>query len=119
MATAPHPAHTEPTAPAHTEPLAPAATPAHTRGIAFSAEDVTAPGPTETAHVDALASEVANDAVRRVESGLGLPAILVTGHGTASVSGLPHFGRAVQVGAERAESVRALFARRPTPTCGT
>ncbi|WP_329550691.1 WXG100-like domain-containing protein [Streptomyces sp. NBC_00696] len=112
VATAPHPAHTEPTAPAHTEPPAPAATPALTRGIAFSAEDVTTPGPAETAHVDALAAEVADDAVRRVASGLGLPAVLVTGHGTASVSGLPHFGRAVQVGAGRAESVRALFARR-------
>ncbi|MFJ9381504.1 hypothetical protein [Streptomyces sp. NPDC101455] len=106
VAAVPHPEHTEPQAPA------PASTPELTRGIAFPAEDVTTPTPAETAHVDALAAEVAHDAVRRAESGLGLPAVLVTGHGTASVSGLPHFGRAVQVGAERAEGVRELFARR-------
>ncbi|MBK6014470.1 hypothetical protein [Streptomyces sp. MBT53] len=106
MATAPEPVHTEPQAPA------PASIPALTRGITFPAEDVTAPTPAETAHVDVFAAEVAQDAVRRADSGLGLPAVLVTGHGTASVSGLPHFGRAVQIGAERAEGVRALFARR-------
>ncbi|MFE2422676.1 hypothetical protein [Streptomyces hokutonensis] len=109
-ATAPNPTHTEPQATSSAS--VPSATSAHTRDIAFPAEDVTAPTPTETAHVDTLAAEVAQDAVRRAESGLGLPAVLVTGHGTASVSGLPHFGRAVQVGAERAEGVRALFVRR-------
>ncbi|WP_427924629.1 hypothetical protein [Streptomyces sp. cg40] len=112
VATAPEPVHPEPRAPAPVSIPAHAAAPAHTRDIAFPAEDVTAPTPTETAHIDTLAAEVAQDAVRRAESGLGLPAVLVTGHGTASVSGLPHFGRAVQVGAERADGVRALFARR-------
>ncbi|MFE4626988.1 hypothetical protein [Streptomyces mirabilis] len=112
VATAPEPVHTDPRAPAPVSIPAHASTPALTRGIVFPAENVTAPTPAETAHVDALAAEVAQDAVRRAEGGLGLPTVLVTGHGTASASGLPHFGRAVQVGAERAEGVRALFVRR-------
>lgn len=80
--------------------------------VTFADEDATTPGPGQSAPVDALAAEVARDAVRRSAAGLGLPEVLVTGYGTASVAGRPHFGRAVQVGAARAEAVREDFARR-------
>ncbi|MGW3121591.1 WXG100-like domain-containing protein [Streptomyces sp. NPDC001107] len=112
---APRPAETTAPAP-HTgrqaPTPAPAPTPAHTHGIAFAAEDVTTPGPAETARVDAIAAGIARDSVGRAEAGLKPPVLLFSGHATASVSGLPHFGRAVQIGAELAENVRGLFARR-------
>ncbi|MEU5095068.1 hypothetical protein [Streptomyces sp. NPDC020996] len=96
-----------------TGPLpAQAAAPMFTRSVAFAAEDATTPGPEESARIDALAAEVAREAVRRSGAGLALPEVLVTGHATASVSGRPHFGRAVQAGAERADAVREVFARR-------
>ena len=86
--------------------------PAITRDMAFATEDATTLGPDEAAHVDTLAAEVAHDAVQRAQSQLALPDVLVTGHGTAFVSGQPHFGKAVRIGAERAEAVREVFAGR-------
>ncbi|MFJ9900775.1 hypothetical protein ACIQPR_46375 [Streptomyces sp. NPDC091280] len=83
-----------------------------THGVAFTSDDATTLTPEDSAHLDTLAADVAHDAVRRAATGLGLPEILVTGHATASVSGLPHFGRAIRIGAERAEAVREVFARR-------
>ncbi|MGW2830309.1 WXG100-like domain-containing protein [Streptomyces sp. NPDC001286] len=83
-----------------------------THGVAFDAEDSTTPGPREVAAIDALAAELAREAVRRVAVGLPLPEVLVTGHGTAAVSGQPHFGRAVRLGAERADGVRDVLAHR-------
>lgn len=91
---------------------APTPAPALTRSMAFATEDATTLGPDETAHVDTLAAEVAHDAVQRAQAQLALPDVLVTGHGTASVAGQPHFGRAVRIGAERAEAVREVFAGR-------
>ncbi|MEV6546748.1 hypothetical protein [Streptomyces sp. NPDC051665] len=86
--------------------------PALTRSMAFATEDATTLGPDEAAHADTLAAEVAHSAVQRALAQLALPDVLVTGHGTASVSGQPHFGKAVRIGAERAEAVREVFAGR-------
>ncbi|MEW2168296.1 hypothetical protein AB0912_35685 [Streptomyces sp. NPDC007084] len=107
-----HPAQPAPSAvQTHTAPP-PASAPAVTRSVGFASQDVTALGPDEVAHVDALAAEVANGAVRSAAAGLRLPDVTITGHGIASVAGRPHFGRSVQIGAERADAVGELFARR-------
>ncbi|MCY0960247.1 hypothetical protein [Streptomyces sp. H27-H5] len=91
---------------------APPAGPPLTRAVAFGAEDSTGLGPAEVGRLDALAAAVARGTVRHAEAGLPLPEVTIAGHGTASVAGRPHFGRAVQVGAERAEGVREVFVRR-------
>ncbi|ALV31356.1 hypothetical protein [Streptomyces sp. CdTB01] len=83
-----------------------------THGVTFGAEDATRPGPEEIAAIDALAAELAHDAVRRTTLGRTPPQILISGHGTAAVAGRPHFGRAFQLGAERADGVRDVLARR-------
>lgn len=97
---------------AHHSPVAAAPVPAVTRSVGFASADATALDPAAAAHVDALAAEVAKGAVRGVAAGLRLPEVTITGHGVALVAGRPHFGRSVQIGAERADAVRALFVRR-------
>ncbi|MER5657477.1 hypothetical protein ABT076_31165 [Streptomyces sp. NPDC002131] len=97
--------------PEHAAPPA-AATPPVTRSVGFASEGGTAFGPDEAAHVDTLAAEVADGAVRSAAAGLRLPDVTITGHGIASVAGRPHFGRSVRLGAERADTVGELFARR-------
>ncbi|MEV5956496.1 hypothetical protein AB0M11_22450 [Streptomyces sp. NPDC051987] len=59
-----------------------------------------------------LAGGVARDAARRPEPPAALPTVLITGHASVTVSGRPHFGRSIQLAAERAERVRALFVQR-------
>ncbi|MEU8788320.1 hypothetical protein [Streptomyces sp. NPDC048643] len=109
---APRTAHPSPSAvPEHAAPPAEPA-PAVIRSVGFASQDVTALGPDEVAHVDTLAAEVAKGAARSAAAGLRLPDVTITGHGIASVAGRPHFGRSVQMGAERADAVGELFARR-------
>ncbi len=76
------------------------------------AEGAVEPDAAHFARADALAAEVVRAAVGRVESGLPLPRITVTGHGNGTVAGRPHFGRAMQVGKERAEALADLLVER-------
>ncbi|MEU5309377.1 hypothetical protein [Streptomyces sp. NPDC021562] len=88
------------------EPAPPA--PAHTHDITFTAEETPTLDPAQTAHLDALAGDVA----RHAGPPATRPTVLITGHASVTVSGQPHFGRSIQLAAARAAHVRALFAAR-------
>ncbi|MQS16214.1 hypothetical protein F7Q99_29300 [Streptomyces kaniharaensis] len=97
--------------PAHDHASSPGPAPAQRRAFAFT-EGSTEPAGAESARVDAFAAALARDVAERAAAGLPLPRLTVTGHGNGTVAGIPHFGRAMAIGRERAEAVAAALVRR-------
>ncbi|CAG6395288.1 hypothetical protein NMG29_35690 [Streptomyces cocklensis] len=79
--------------------------------VSFGSQDATGLDTREADGLRELAADVARAADLRARAGARLPEIVITGHGTASVAGQPHFGRALRLGAERARQTYEVFAR--------
>ncbi|AVZ71604.1 hypothetical protein SLUN_04770 [Streptomyces lunaelactis] len=95
----------QPSLPQH--PGQPSPVPLFNRSVPFG-EGETRPAPEQIAHIGTMAADVARTAVG-TKAGRALPSVTITGHGNGSVSGQPHFGRTLQVGKERADSVEDHF----------
>ncbi|MER6539080.1 hypothetical protein ABT215_35905 [Streptomyces sp900105755] len=66
-------------------------------------------GSDEIARIDALADEVAHEAMERDRTGRPLPEVTYTVHRSAAVASHPHFGRTLRTSTAWAERIRAAF----------
>ncbi|MFJ6838669.1 hypothetical protein [Streptomyces sp. NPDC091209] len=105
-----NPARTDPRSHSLGDPGSPAETVDGPRPLAVELDLLKArPGSDEIARIDALAAEVAHEAVERDRTGRPLPDVTYTVHRPTAVAGQPHFGRSLRTSTVWVERIRAVF----------